>query len=242
MRMSAQPTFSDELLHSYIDGELDSLSGRQIRDAMKQDDALRVRVQALMRTKEMMRLAFSSAEPPRAPKVLVTPRAPRPVFGLVVSLLVLVMCFGVGVLGYRTAPILEQAFALQGAPSQPTRLVLHIGESDPEHFSATLAYTERYLRENAGSDTMVEVVANAGGLDLLRQGNSPHEARILELMDRHENLQFVACMNSLRNLRRQGVAPALIRDVRTDQTAVDHIIERVLQGWTYVKVDQLPEV
>jgi intracellular sulfur oxidation DsrE/DsrF family protein len=240
--MSARPTFSDELLHSHIDGELDALTRQQIQDAMKQDAELHARVHTLMRTKEMMRLAFSSIEPPRSNKPLANAKMTRPIFGLAASLLVLALCFGVGLLGYRTAPMLEQVLASQSAPSHSTRLILHIGESDPERFAATLAYTERYLQENAGPETMVEVVANAGGLDLLRQGSSPHEAKILELLDRHENLRFVACMNTLRNLQRQGAMPTLIRDVRTDQTAVDHIIERVLQGWTYVKVDQLPEI
>lgn len=239
--MSARPIISDDLLHTYVDGELDATTLQQVRDAMDQDPGLRARVQALLHTKEMMRLAFSSVEPPRMEPPLKQVRPGRPVFGLVASLLVLVLCFGAGVLGYRTAPLLEQALALQTAPVQSNRLVLHIGESNPERFAATLAYTERYLRENAGSGAMVEVVANAGGLDLLRQGASPYEAKILEMMDRHENLHFVACMNTLRKLQRQGETPALIRDVRTDQTAVEHIIERVLQGWTYVKVDQLPE-
>ena len=239
--MSARPIISDDLLHTYIDGELDATTRQQVREAMDQDPGLRARVQGLLHTKEMMRLAFSSVEPPRMARPLKQVRQGRPVFGLVASLLVLVLCFGAGVLGYRTAPLLEQALALQTAPTQSNRLVLHIGESNPERFAATLAYTERYLQENAGSGAMVEVVANAGGLDLLRQGGSPYEAKILEMMDRHENLHFVACMNTLRKLQRQGKAPALIRDVRTDQTAVEHIIERVLQGWTYVKVDQLPE-
>ncbi|MCA1805570.1 MAG: hypothetical protein LC646_09610 [Xanthomonadaceae bacterium] len=240
--MNARPIFSDDLLHAYIDGEVDALTGQQIQDAMKQDAALRNRVHALSNTKEMMRLAFSSAKPPRASKPLTAPNRVRPMYGLVASLLVLTLCFGVGVLGYRTAPLLEQVLASQPAPSAPARLVVHVGESDPERFAATLAYTERYLREQAGSGAMVEVVANAGGLDLLLQGGSPHEARILEMMDRYENLHFVACMNTLRKLQRQGATPALIRDVQADRTAVDHIVERVLQGWTYVKVDQLPEV
>lgn len=240
--MSARPIFSDDLLHAYIDGELDALTGQQIQDAMKQDATLRDRVHALLDTKEMMRLAFSSAKPPKASKPLAAANRARSMYGLAASLLVLTLCFGVGVLGYRTAPLLEQVLATQASPSPSTRLVLHVGESDPERFAAALAYTERYLREQSGSGAIVEVVANAGGLDLLLQGGSPHEAQILEMMDRYENLHFVACMNTLRKLQRQGATPALIRDVQTDRTAVDHIVERVLQGWTYIKVDQLPEV
>ena len=240
--MSARPDFSDELLHTYIDGELDALTVQQIQEAMRQDAGLRARVRSLQHTKEMMRLAFSGATPPASGRAVPAPYRRRPLQGLVASLLVLVLGFGAGILGYQAAPWLEQTVASQASETAAKRIVLHIGESDPERFAATLAYTERYLREQAGTGAMVEVVANAGGLDLLRQGKSPYEREILELMARYDNLRFVACMNTLRKLQQDGSTPALIRDVRTDQTAVDHIIERVLQGWTYIKVEQLPEI
>jgi intracellular sulfur oxidation DsrE/DsrF family protein len=240
--MSARPDFSDELLHAYIDGELDPMTVQQVQEAMRQDTELRTHVRALQHTKEMMRLAFASAVPPRQGEPVASPHGRRPLQGLVASLLVLGLCFGAGILGYHAAPMLEQTLASQASETDSKRLVLHIGESDPDRFAATLAYTERFLREQAGSGAMVEVVANAGGLDLLRQGISPYEQQIVEMMDRYENLHFVACMNTLRKLQSQGVTPTLIRDVRTDQTAVDHIIERVLQGWTYVKVEQLPDI
>lgn len=240
--MSTQENFSDELLHAFTDGELDHESGKLIRDTMEQDPVLRARVQSLVRTKEMVRLAFSCATPPTQRQLPASSGWRQQITGLAASFLVLAMCFGVGVLGYRAAPLLEQTLAASETLSPSSRLVLHIGESDPERFAATLAYAERYLLENAGNEAMVEVVANAGGLDLLRQGVSPHEQKIVELMSTYDNLHFVACMNTLRNLKRQGAEPTLIRDVHTGQTAVDHIIDRVLQGWTYVRVDQLPGI
>jgi intracellular sulfur oxidation DsrE/DsrF family protein len=239
--MNAQETFSEDLLHAFMDGELDHETTRLIRDTMKEDPVLRERVQSLMRTKEMMRLAFASAEPPGQRRLPASTGWRQPLTGLAASILVLALCFGAGVLGYRTAPLLE-TLAANAAPSPSSRLVLHIGESDPERFAATLAYAERYLAANQGNEAMVEVVANAGGIDLLRQGTSPYEQKITELISTYDNLHFVACMNTLRNLQRQGVAPDLIRDVRSDQTAVDHIVDRVMQGWTYVRVDQLPEI
>ena len=240
--MSAHPTFSDELLHAYIDNELDARTAVQIRLAMQDDAELHTRVDALLRTRELMRMAFACAAPPRARPVPVVRKHARALYGMVASLLVLALCFGAGVLGYRAAPLLEQGFAPLASAASPPGLVLHIGESDPERFTATLAYAEHFLGEHADADVRVEVVANAGGLDLLRLGGSPHERQVLELMQRHENLRFVACMNTLRKLRSEGQVPTLIPDVRTDQTAVEHIVERVLQGWTYVKVEQLPGI
>lgn len=239
--MSGTETFSDELLHTYIDGELDEATRDSIRDAMHEDSGLRERMARLQHTKDMMRLAFAGAEPPVADRPVQAHNRWYQAYGVAASLLVLAVCFGVGVLGYHAAPLLQDKYVAAAVASQPNKLVLHIGESDPERFAATLDYAEHYLREHA-DDAAVEVVTNAGGLDLLRPGMSPYESRVMELMATYKNLHFFACMNSIRNLRRQGVDPELLRPVETGQTAVDHIVNRVMEGWTYVKMDHLPEV
>jgi intracellular sulfur oxidation DsrE/DsrF family protein len=239
--MNSSETFSDEILHAYIDGELDGDTQQCIRTAMQQDSLLRERVTRLHRTKEMMRLAFAGAEPPAQRHRLPTANRRAQAYGIAASFLILALCFGMGILGYKTAPLWDPPVTASVTGSQPDRLVLHIGESDPERFAATLAYAENYLKQHAGS-AMVEVVTNAGGLDLLRPGLSPYDRKVVELMATYRNLHFFACMNSIRNLRRQGVDLELLQNVETGQTAVDHIVNRVVEGWTYVKMDHLPEV
>ncbi len=238
--MSNSETFSDELLHTFIDGELDNVTQQSIRVAMQQDSRLQERVVRLRRTKEMVRLAFAGAEPPVQQKAIQVQNRWIQAYGVAASFLVLALCFGVGILGYKSAPLWSSQAAAVMDHQQPNKLILHIGESDPERFSATLAYAESYLKEHAG-DAMVEVVTNAGGLDLLRPGMSPYEHKVMEMMATYKNLHFFACMNSIRNLRRQGVNPELLKEVEAGQTAVDHIVNRVMEGWTYVKMDHLPE-
>lgn len=239
--MNTQDSFSDESLYTLIDNELDREARRELLDAMTKDPKLRARVRSLKQSKDMVRLAFSTAEPPRPHRAL--PAAPlRLGRAVAASMLLMTICFGAGMLGYKSTPLLQDMHAAQVSEAQPPRLVLHVSESDPEHFSETLAFAERYLVEHLDQDAVVDVVVNAGGLDLLREDASPHGDRIRELMARYQNLQFMACMNTIRNLRRQGDEPILIQNVNTEHTAVDHIISRILDGWAYVKLDPAQDI
>ena len=107
---------------------------------------------------------------------------------------------------------------------------------------AVLDYAENFLAENLELGTQVEVVANSGGVDLMRSGVSPFEYRVRALSEQYSNLHFVACMNSLRNLRRTGIEPVMLDDVHTGTTAVDHVVKRLQDGWTYRKVDNLKDI
>ena len=76
----------------------------------------------------------------------------------------------------------------------------------------------------------------------MRADKSPFKAQVVAMMKHHSNVHFIACANGIRNLRKLGIEPKIIGDIDTDKTAVDHIINRLQAGWTYVKVDDIPEI
>ena len=127
------------------------------------------------------------------------------------------------------------------APSSD-RVILRVSESDPRQFSAALRYVENFQDNNPQPASQMEVVANAGGLDLMRADVSPFKAQVVAMMKNHQNVHFIACLNGIRKLRRRGIEPDIIGDIATDKTAIDHIIDRLQAGWTYVKVGTLPEI
>jgi intracellular sulfur oxidation DsrE/DsrF family protein len=88
----------------------------------------------------------------------------------------------------------------------------------------------------------VEVVANAGGVDLMRADKSPFVQRVRALQQQYSNLHFIACANAIRNLRHNGVDVSLLDGVQSGETAVDHIVDRLQHGWRYVKVSDLPGI
>ena len=124
----------------------------------------------------------------------------------------------------------------------PMRVVLHLDDSGPEHFQAVLDYAEHFLQSNRERGAQVEVIANSDAIDLMRSGGSPFEARVRQMNEQYSNLHFVACMKSLHRLQRDGVEPIMIDDVHSETTAVDRIVKRMRDGWTYRKAGNLENI
>jgi intracellular sulfur oxidation DsrE/DsrF family protein len=93
-----------------------------------------------------------------------------------------------------------------------------LDESQPERFRAVLDYAERFLRRHSEAGTQVEVVANATGIDLVTGGVSHCETRVRTMMQPYPNLHFIACVNSIRELRARGLEALLPTDLHSGTT------------------------
>ena len=62
------------------------------------------------------------------------------------------------------------------------------------------------------------------------------EARIAELKSHHARVGFVACGQTIARLQGVGVEVELIPEAAVARTAIEHVAERVQQGWTYLKI------
>jgi intracellular sulfur oxidation DsrE/DsrF family protein len=126
-------------------------------------------------------------------------------------------------------------------PSRKKILSLHISESDPEQFTAALNYAEKFLTEHEAQGHQVDVVAHAGGLNMMRADVSPIKEQIVAMMDKYDNLHFIACAGAIKMYtQKNGAAPVIIQGVGTDDTAFDHIVGRLQTGgWKYIKVESI---
>jgi len=232
--------WDDLTLTAYIDGELDAAAQAAVLSEMEHDTDLRDRVCRLRRTKDWVRAGFGSAMPP-SKRQLSTRGAPwlRLRSGLAAAVLALAFGLGGGLLGYACAEYGDGHLARQ---TDPNKIVLHIDDANPAHFKHLLDYTEAFLRKHRKDGAQVEVVANAGGLNLLRADVSPYARRVQRLSETYSNVRFIACMNAIRNLRKAGVNPVLIDTVQSGETAIDHIVKRLRQGWTYQKIADLNDI
>ncbi|HHJ16490.1 MAG TPA: hypothetical protein ENJ80_07310 [Gammaproteobacteria bacterium] len=235
----------DELtLNAYVDGQLEPELERRVLNAMDTDRDIREQVCQLRRAKDWMRTGYGDAQPTEQPMPACKKHYSRLQTGIAASFMALAIGMGGGLLGYICA---ERETGTQMAAGSlghenPHKVLLHLGDARPEHFQAVLDYAEDFLEEHRERDVQVEVIANSGGINLMRSGGSTFESRVRELSDKYSNLQFVACMNALRNLRKEGIEPVMINDVHTGTTAVDHIVKRLQEGWTYRKVDNLSDI
>jgi intracellular sulfur oxidation DsrE/DsrF family protein len=243
--MQQSDHIDDILLGAFIDGQLDAANAEAVIAALQEDPDTRERLYQLRRAKDLMKVGFDHVEPP--PQA--TPPAPRSRFsvrgrfGIAASLLVLALGFASGILGYYgTKQLAGDTIASTPQQAYTDRVVLHLSESDPKQFAAALNYIEDFLAANEAEDSQIEVIANSGGLDLMRMDTSPFKNQLVAMMRDHDNVHFIACANAIRNLRKQGIQAQIIPKVHTDKTAIDHIIGRLQAGWSYVKIDNVPAI
>jgi len=90
--------------------------------------------------------------------------------------------------------------------------------------------------EREGRTMQLEVIANSRGIQLMRAGHSPYAARMARMKQRHVNLHWVACGQSIARLASEGQPVELLPATRTAPTAIGEIVTRLQQGWTYVRV------
>lgn len=226
--------FSDERLNAFIDDELGNPERDEILEAIAEDAELSQRLCALRSTKELMRHAYGQvpAEHRRRDRRLsLWGGAMAAGVALVVGVLI-------GWQGHRASQPGPQADALAWAGGlftpQPARVLIHLDSSQVERMEEALDMAEAYLAR-AGK-ARVELIVNNSGLDLLREETTPHAERIARLASRHEMLAFVACGNAIARYRSAGLDVTLVPEARVERTAVEHIVDRVRQGWTYLKI------
>jgi intracellular sulfur oxidation DsrE/DsrF family protein len=244
--MQDSDLIDENTLGAFVDGQLDSTGCEAVMVAMARDPAVRERVEQLRRAKDLMRVGFASAQAPSRrrplPGVPVGNRLSR---ALAASVAALALGLAAGSLGYHYGRHLDRSELASLASSQQqhgNRIVLHISEANPIQFAAALSYADKFLRRHPAPDSRVEVIANAGGLDMMRTGLSPYEDQIDALLKAHPNVRFLACANAIANLRKRGIEPQVIASVDTEKKAIDHIVARLQEGWSYVRVDALPEI
>ena len=234
---------SDETLHAFIDGELDAAESEALIAAMGGDDALAARVCAFRNLQTMVRVAY--AEPPVAPSARTKPRRQRAQRAALAGLMLAAGASGGWALRGLEAPSLaadDTATAFQ--PVRLTRaadanqVILHLDSAAPDKMQAVLDEAERLLdeAERHGRAMQLEVVANSRGLDLLRVDVSPHVERMARMRERHANLQWVACGQSVARFVSEGKKVELLPATRTAPSAIGEIVSRLQDGWTYIRV------
>ncbi len=236
--MNTETEISEEQLHLFVDGELDPAEANAILEALDEDEALRERVGQLQHLKALVRHQYpltSSEQDSTA-----TPRLRRH-YAIAASILVLVTGMVLGWMGHQLSDgrLAQTTFGHDSgstAIAQGNRILLHIDDSDRGKLQALIAYTEALLENNQQQDLKIEVVANAGGLDIFRTDNTPEKLKLRKLSQRYSNLELFACANAIARLREKGIEVDLIPEAHTGASALDHIIQRMQEGWRYHKI------
>jgi len=243
--MSMHDKYSDEKLQLFVDDEMNNSDRAEFMEAASNDDDLSNRVCELMHLKDALRLAYS--EPPKSGHDA-SHQGNAFHARTWLNATAAVLLLAIGILGgwtlYPQFGTSNEAVNMAVQQPQSEKIILHISKSDPEQFSAALDYAEKFLIEHEAQGHQVDVVAHAGGINMMRADVSPIREQIVAMMNKYDNIHFIACAGAIKMYtQKNGVAPVIIQGVGTDDTAFDHIVGRLQAGgWKYIKVESIKEI
>jgi intracellular sulfur oxidation DsrE/DsrF family protein len=237
---------SDELLNSFVDNELDSAEKNELYETMESDQVLKSRACELRNLKEMVQHAYfqpdMDVDSPRRTQGSYMRRARA--FAASVLLLLLGGISGWAISErhdaskYHNIMSLLQVMQDTAVKKEPGKIVVQVSDANPLRLKMALDETENLLKSyrQAEQKLDIEIVANGGGLDLLRSDVTPYKERIGAMQAKYPNLDVVVCNQSIDALRKSGVTVHLLPNVRKTSSALDEISARLQQGWDYVRI------
>jgi len=235
--MNKDEHVSEEQLNAFVDGELDSEERSNLFDEAERSADLDQRLCQQRKIKELVKHAYRDV--PEAKRLLSGRRAHKSVFGLAVAASMLL------IVGITTGQLMPRFFDQDlrpGGPSANTQAIanmenyiLHVTSGEPETMRLALQQA-RELLDSADADNprRVEIVANDRGLDLLRSDVTPFSDEIRALS--HESVMFYACSKAIERLEEKGVEVRLVPEAIPGFTALDRVVERMQDGWQYIKL------
>lgn len=231
--MKKDDIISDEQLSAFTDGELEADEENRIFTLSEQCPELDARLCQQRKIKEMVQHAYRDLPEPRRRDKRSGPRGN--LFSLATAA---VLALAVGLAGgWFASRSLEPgaAAAAAVAPASHDTWLLHVSSSDPVRMQRALDRAEELMTgAGASPHRQVEIVANEAGLNLLRSDTTPFAERIRQLAE--EDVLFFACSRAIERLQEQGVEVRLVPEADTRYSALDRVVHRMQQGWTYEKI------
>lgn len=232
--------FSDEMINAYADGELQGSEKTEFEMALLNDTQLQQSLDEVVALKTQVRSAYASVDvPAQVQHSHLNYRA-------VVYACLLLLAFSggwvsSGMIPYQKASMAQLDMAEEGlyaAAEKPGKYILHIGTHDTEKFRHILDKAENLMAKYQDEMQLIEleIIANSSGLDLFRESASPYAQRVKQLGEKYPNIRFIACTNAIQRLRERGIEPDLINTVHQGPTALDQVVKRMNDGWTYIKI------
>ncbi len=254
--MTLDRSISEEHLNAFVDNQLDADEKSRILSAINGDEDLSRRACEVRRLHELVQHAYDY--PPRPAGKRPPSRQPSPWAQGAAAMLFLALGAVIGWMGHgQQAPEAalqtramyldeEKAFQTASVAEAPVarngrKVLLHVSSSDPQKIEEALNTAEGLLRTYRAKHLPVEVelVANAGGLNLLRADVSPFADRVRALQAEFENITFLACqtaMNRLLQREHMDSPPPLLPEALITPNALEEILTRLQEGWVYVSV------
>jgi intracellular sulfur oxidation DsrE/DsrF family protein len=230
--MNKDELISDEQLNAFTDGELEPDEENRVFTLSEENPEVDQRLCQHRKLKELVQHAYRDVPRPRRRDVKSGPG--RSLLSLATAATLLLM---VGIVaGWVASRSLESGAAPTVAvATSPETWLLHVASSDPVRMQQALDRAQSLMTgPDASASRRVEIVANEGGLNLLRSDMTPYARQIKRLAE--QDVLFFACSKAIERLEEQGVSVHLVPEANTNYSALDRVVLRMQQGWTYEKI------
>lgn len=108
------------------------------------------------------------------------------------SFLLALLALGAGWFGHSVQGQTPQQLALETSKAELHHIILQFSKLDEGRFTAVLDKVEEILQQYQDPGVQVEVVVNAGGLDLMRITSSCYTESTKHMIAGYNNVRFVA--------------------------------------------------
>jgi intracellular sulfur oxidation DsrE/DsrF family protein len=228
--MKKDGQLSEEQLNAFTDGELDTDDESRIFELAEGSPELDARLCRQRKLKEMVQHAYRDV--PHTRKRGAQTGSRGRILGMAVAALFL-LAMGMSVGWFASLTMGPGNNAAQSAQSDT--YLLHVTTSDPQHMQMALRRADELMNGPGATEARrVEIVANEGGLDLLRSDVTPFAEQIKTLAA--QDVLFFACTRAIERLEAEGVQVELVPEANADYSALDRVVLRLQQGWEYVKI------
>jgi intracellular sulfur oxidation DsrE/DsrF family protein len=241
--MNNEQDIQDLQLHAFIDDELDEQERAILLTELERSNDTEQRLSDYRKIKDLVRHSYSSVPSPRrrAVSVPLTNRKPNtfmPGFFLVLGCVIggvlshLVLSGG----GANEASLLTSDTTLSALSEKKNHFLLHLDSGDTATMSLALDRAETLVMNSSKSNpTIVEVITNSSGINLLRSDLSPYKERVAALAN--NNVLFTACARRIENLIESNQAVQLLPEAEYRYTAVERIVNGLQDGAYYEKIE-----
>lgn len=113
----------------------------------------------------------------------------------------------------------------------PRQIVFSVTEASDEAINHVLSSANNVLKFYGPENVQMEIVAYSGGIRMLLKADPKIAERVRTLM--LYDVAFVACGNTMRT--KNITEDQLIEDTEVVTAGIVEMIERVKEGWVYIK-------
>lgn len=244
--MMKNQNISDEELNSFIDNELTASDKNRLFEAFEQNAQIKARACEMHNLKELMQHAYTDTSNNAAPD---KPRrswftftsyclAASLAFIVVGSAVIWMFTTQNASASYHKVASLIKTIQSDNIAADPSKIIVQVSNSNPIRIKTALDEAENLLKmyQETNQPFELEIIANGGGLDLLRTDRSSFKNRLARMNAKYPNLHIYACSISIEALQKKGVQVKLLPKTLIATSALGEISKRVKEGWDYVRV------